>query len=421
MKPSRKREVAFDGLRELARAELSGEMSSETSRAMRERVVDAAVRERALGGARSGWRAGAGVVVVAAVAALAFLVVRPGRDVVALSQLDAERRLPLAFFANEGGAGDKSFVASSPAGATLAFSEGTKIAFDPNSEGRVANVGPHGSRVIVTDGKARFDVTHRDGTAWAVEAGPYVVRVTGTSFSVDWRPKSKELEVTMFEGSVVIDGPSAHRVSLVKGQVFHAEDDGAFRVGKLDAAPVPVPALPEVRTPAPSASVAVVSSYADRMKTADYRGIVDDVVAKGADAVMGSVSLDDLVAIADAARYVGRVDLARSALSAQRSRFSGSQAARTATFLLGRLAEDADGSPKKAIALYDEYLAGGGPFASEALGRKMVATERAEGRVAAARVAGEYLSRFPNGGYASAARALVDDVGAASPGEAPTP
>ena len=116
--------------------------------------------------------------------------------------------------------------------------------------------------------------------------------------------------------------------------------------------------------------------------------------------------LPDLVALGDAARYRARSDIARRALLAQRERFSSSTAAHTAAFLLGRLAES---EPEAAINWYDRYLgeAPNGEFASEALGRKLVAVQSVSGPQAAKPLAKEYLRRFPRGAYATKARELA--------------
>jgi hypothetical protein len=134
--------------------------------------------------------------------------------------------------------------------------------------------------------------------------------------------------------------------------------------------------------------------------------VLSEAQARGIDSVLGSGSLDDLVALADAARYAGRGDLAQRALQSVRSRFASSPAARTAAFLLGRMAEG--GAPSAAIGWYDRYLAEapGGAFASEALGRKMLLL-RTSSPAQARAVAKQYLKSFPKGGYAQVARDIV--------------
>jgi TolA-binding protein len=101
--------------------------------------------------------------------------------------------------------------------------------------------------------------------------------------------------------------------------------------------------------------------------------------------------------------------LARAALLAERSRFPGSPSALDAAFLIGRLVESQQGEIGDAVKWYDTYLAGApaGTYASEALGRKMMATEQLRGSVASESLAREYLRRFPKGPFAGAARALL--------------
>jgi hypothetical protein len=119
-------------------------------------------------------------------------------------------------------------------------------------------------------------------------------------------------------------------------------------------------------------------------------------------------SSDDLFAVADAARYRRRMDLARAALLAVKKRFPGSSRALDAAFLLGRVEEANERGLVKAVAWYDEYLrrAPRGTYAAEALGRKMTLTNKLEGAEQARPLAEEYLRRFPNGSYAGSARAL---------------
>jgi len=88
------------------------------------------------------------------------------------------------------------------------------------------------------------------------------------------------------------------------------------------------------------------------------------------------------------------------------ARFFG---ARTAAFLLGRVAEEQDHSLADALRWYDRYLAEapGGAYAGDALGRKMVLVSTAQGRDSARPLAERYLARFPGGPYAAAARDLA--------------
>jgi hypothetical protein len=137
--------------------------------------------------------------------------------------------------------------------------------------------------------------------------------------------------------------------------------------------------------------------------------VLADAEERGLDVTLAQGTLADVVAVADAARYAGRVGVAHRALLAQRERFAASTAARTAAFLLGRLADTSEAQPAAAIGWYDRYLAEspGGEFASEALGRKLVAVQRVSGAVSARPIAEQYLRRFPQGPYATKARELT--------------
>jgi hypothetical protein len=334
--------------------------------------------------------------------------------------------------------------------ATLRFSDGSTVALAGGARARVAEVSGRGARVVLEDGDADVRVVHTPRAAWSIEAGPFSVEVTGTAFGVGFRAAEQVLEVRMREGAVLVRGPGAQAgVALVAGQRLVAGGaDGMLRIeadvappgtaepgaptsapsaGPLPveprALPPPRPAAPPavasggasaapIATGDPSASSAPASpppaTWAQRVARGDFAGVIADAEAQGIDAALAGVGLADLAALADAARYSGKTDLARRALAAERARFPGSREASRATFLLGRIADDAQGSPAAAVALYDEYLAAapGGAFAEEALGRKMVALRRSGGRAAARGVAAEYLRRYPGGAFAAAAREL---------------
>jgi TolA-binding protein len=136
--------------------------------------------------------------------------------------------------------------------------------------------------------------------------------------------------------------------------------------------------------------------------------ILADADRDGIDATLEGAGSEDLLALADAARYRRRIDLARAALLAHRRRFPGSARSLDAIFLLGRVEELRDQSAAAAIAWYDAYLtqAPAGTYAAEALGRKMILIGDSRGRAAARPIADAYLLRFPNGSYAGSARAL---------------
>jgi hypothetical protein len=166
-----------------------------------------------------------------------------------------------------------------------------------------------------------------------------------------------------------------------------------------------------VHSALPSAERAKRPTWSDSVAAGDYAGVLRDAERRGIAQVLSDASLADLVAVADAARLSGRVELGKRALLAERSRFAKSSAARDAAFFLGRLADDQERAPASAIGWYETYLseAPRGHFAAEAFGRKMVAISRLSGRAAARPLAAEYLGRFPVGPHAAVARDLAED------------
>jgi hypothetical protein len=229
--------------------------------------------------------------------------------------------------------------------------------------------------------------------------------------------------VTLRSGSIVVKGPLAvSGIRLSAGERLVANlKAGQLRVehptssenvterSRETAATGEEEAPRKAEPPSQARTAAPVegrSSWAKRVAAGDFDGVLAEAQESGLDATFGRATLPELVALADAARYRGRADVARRTLLAQRERFPNSTAARTAAFLLGRLAESI---PETAIDWYDRYLgeAPNGEFASEALGRKFLAVQRMSGAAAARPIATEYLRRFPRGAYATQARELA--------------
>jgi hypothetical protein len=320
------------------------------------------------------------------------------------------------------------------------FDEGSLVSLAPGSRGRVAQTTPVGAEVVLEQGKARVHVTHHDRTSWLVDAGPFAVRVTGTDFLVAWAADAETLDVWMHAGSVVVSGPvlgDAQPLSV--GQHLRArlrdgtvQIDGAQEPSEASAATTaPAPAPTEQGSPrtassdaggnaAPAAAStaragsnattnAPAAAWGRLVAEGAFARILVDADAEGMSHSLATRSLGDLRALADAARYLNNASVAKRALTAVRSRFPTSPDARTAAFLLGRVAEEQDQAAEDAAHWYDRYLseAPGGEFADHALGRKMLIVSKLHGTDAARPIADRYLQRFPSGPYASAARDLA--------------
>jgi phage baseplate assembly protein gpV len=320
---------------------------------------------------------------------------------------------------------------------TLRFSDGTEVQFERAAHGRVTDTHSTGARVAIESGTAHVSVTKRPKARWSFEAGPFSIEVTGTKFDVEWSPDTQNLEVRMLEGKVIVTGPmtgegmnldNGHRLTARLGEGWIRIDREGANVAPTATpeSPSPVPSTdppppstgdavghPVAATTAgqtPAAEAAPRPAWSKRLSAGDSASVLKDAERRGIDRTLADASSADLAALADAARYGGRTELSRRALLTQRERFAGSAAARDAAFLLGRLAEDNGSDVREAVRWYDTYLkeAGSGLYASEALGRKITATQRLAGTDKARAVAQEYLRRFPTGPYANMAHSLAD-------------
>jgi TolA-binding protein len=318
-------------------------------------------------------------------------------------------------------------------GMKLRFAEGTELEFLPGARGRLESVEEHGAHFSVEQGAASVKVTPRPGAHWLIDAGPFLITVKGTAFTVAWNATSEQLDLRLTKGLVsVTGGPLSEgaiavhagqhlAVNLPKKEVLLQEIEREHAASESSAELPPPSAPQEMPAKANSAKVRPedlprlaqakeARSWRAALVAGDVDEILRDVEQMGIRRALAEASSENLSILASAARYRRHDDIARQALLAQRQRFPKSARATEAAFLLGRLDESRQGGEGRALAWYDEYLrrAPDGEFAAEALGRKMFAMQKLKRTVEARTVAREYLQRFPTGSYAGAAGALCD-------------
>lgn len=309
----------------------------------------------------------------------------------------------------------------------LKFSEGSVVELEPGARARVARTTVHGATVLLETGAAKVDVVHRPATDWTILAGPYTVHVTGTAFQLDYESASQRFELSMRSGVVNIEGPGlAHPVQVKADERFvHYVGEPKFEhantasvTPKVDESPAATgasagesPSDFEVANrrhfggARPGATIR--GGWATEVARGEYASVFHQANEKGWSQVLAQASESDLMAVANAARFLGRGAASREALEAVRRRFKGSYSAHSAAYLMGRLAEPS--SPKEAISWYMQYEreAPNGSLLAEAAGRRMLLVQSAGDRAAAERLAREYVSRFPDGPYAGVARKIV--------------
>jgi TolA-binding protein len=359
--------------------------------------------------------------------------------IVSGGRMGAPQTESLAYRVEGGEIVDGGYLHSSgSAGARLRFAEGSELAFFEGARGRLRSVDAKGARIAIERGTASVKVAHRPGAHWLVDAGPFLITVQGTTFTVSWDATGEQLDLRMQQGMVSVTGPLSEgaitvragqrlAINLPKREVVLQEVESGAAVQPVGAPVSPEPEM-GLTTQAPDTehgdtareamgqrsgvhghgAVAWPRSWPAALVAGDTDSILRDVERRGLERCLAEASGEDLSALADAARYRRRDSIAKQALLAQRSRFSGSARALDAAFLLGRLEEMREGGRHKALSWYQRYLeeAPSGAYASEALGREMIVTQNLMGVAAAQRVAEDYLRRFPTGTYAGAARAL---------------
>jgi FecR protein len=358
-----------------------------------------------------------------AAAALVFALRLPGRV--------------LTYDVTNGTVSEGGYIASGDTEATLRFSDRSELGVAPGTRVRVSRLQVHGAQVMLEGGTLHVRIHPEPHAAWTLDAGPYVVHVTGTEFDLGWRVDDQTFDLRLHKGSVIVEGPLADPgVRVGPGQHLIA-NGSAGTLSLLDelngrppgdaALPAPAPGPSESPAPAmaaapadapasarPRESVAAARGHAAapgwaaRVARGDFDGVIAEAERSGIDRALAESTVADLAALADAARYARRQDLARRALTAQRMRYPGSVQARDASFFLGGLAE-AQKDDAGSLEWYDVYLGenANGAYASQALGRKMMLVLRRSGRASALSIANEYLTRFPDGPYASSANRLL--------------
>jgi hypothetical protein len=382
----------------------------------------------------------------------------------AVSPVRKDESSKLSFVVGEGASEERgatgTFIAAPLAKETpVTFSDGSRLRLAPAARVRVAEVAREGARVLVESGAVHVSVVHKDETRWAVEAGPFEVRVTGTKFDVVYDPASTGLVVRMTEGSVFVRGcgllgDDGRRLSAGEKLTVSCKDKAMSVSSADDPSALPPAAASEapgreslanpmgsptesstkgsISTTAPAVpntpgSAAATVNHANTNAPHDVialarRGAHTEALmsaeANGFAATCDALSGPDLLLLADAARYAGRFDRASEALEITRRRFAGSDAAATAAFELGRIAMDIRRDLTASGDQFETYLRErpSGSLAREALGRAIEARHRSGDNARAERLAVRYLAAYPDGPHAKLARKLTStDVDSRTP------
>ena len=321
------------------------------------------------------------------------------------------------------------------AAARVLFSDESSLGIETSAKIKVLGTDAYGAQVAIADGSIDVMVTPRSHSSWRFDAGPFSVLVKGTAFRLGFDAAKGRLDLHMNTGVVEVRGPRADRVLTLRAgeslELFANPQREApiappIRVAQETPRPE-VPTILSLSTPAETSRVVAKHggspgrlamhegalpgqslSWSELIAKGDFSSIVQDAERRGLDVTLARGSAQELITLADAARYTRKYETARQALLALRARFAGSDRAKDAAFFLGRLSEVGPASSDAALTWYDTYLAEAarGPYASEALGRKLTLLVHKD-RQLAHQTARTYLQRFPEGNQAELARSVV--------------
>jgi TolA-binding protein len=333
-------------------------------------------------------------------------------------------------------AGDGGYVSSGSPDGAVRFSDHSDLGLEPGTSLRISHLEVRGAHVMLEGGTLHVRIHTRPRGNWTLNAGPYIVHVTGTEFDLGWRAERQTLDLRLHSGSVTVEGPMAEDgVRVAAGQHLVADGATLSLVDELNATTTattsaPAPTTAAENPPAPTSAAALPApsrtpargsrnlaatanprpeeeGWGARVARGDFEGVLENAERRGMDKAMAESSAVDLAALADAARYARRQEVARRALMTERVRYPDSVQARDAPFFLGGLSEAQNSNAS--LDWYDVYLRESptGAYASQALGRKMMLVHRLRGIDGARPLATEYLARFPDGPYAPSARKLL--------------
>jgi hypothetical protein len=359
----------------------------------------------------------------------------------------AAYRLPLLpsdrplHYVVEGAMVEPAETITAASAARVLFSDESSLGIEPLAGIKVLGTDAHGAHVAVTDGAIDVFVKPRKHSSWRFEAGPFSILVKGTAFRLGFDAAKGRLDLHMKTGVVEVRGPREDGVVTLRGgesvQLFASPPHEAPVVASVEVRQESRPAGVASALPAPTpqetgqagriaakhaahggpgrlamhdgAYAIHAVTWSELIAKGDFSAIVQDAESRGMDVTLARGSSLDLITLADAARYTRKYETARQALLALRARFAGSDRAKDAAFFLGRLSEVGPASSDAALTWYDTYLAeaGRGPYASEALGRKLTLLVRVDPE-RARKAARTYLQRFPQGNQTDLARSVVE-------------
>ncbi|MCK9523049.1 MAG: FecR domain-containing protein [Proteobacteria bacterium] len=327
------------------------------------------------------------------------------------------------------------YQATADAPLPLHFDSGDEVVLSPGSAARIAHNSDEHAVMMLERGRAELHVVHRANTQWQVNAGPFVIVVTGTRFETTWIPETAHFAVTMREGRVRINGPMLpesqevrdnqvltvslreHRFSLVDPglETAQAQRDASGDAAHAEALSPTDAAAADEQMPGEDAMHRGASSkiaptlWVSQARKGRASAAMASVKAEGVASVLRRATPKELLLLADTARLTRDVALAERAYHRVRERAPHTGDAYTAAFSLGKMAFDVSAKYCESARWFETYLdeQKHSSLRREAMGRLMEARQRCGNKTSAQDAARRYLQAYPDGPHAPAAQKLL--------------
>jgi transmembrane sensor len=292
--------------------------------------------------------------------------------------------------------GGEAWVATeAPAGGerTVDFNDGSRVALDAG--GRLATLENtnHSVVILLATGRAVFDVRPGGPRRWSIEAGLATIEVVGTRFIVN--RKQDQVVVEVERGAVLVRG------ERVPDRVQRLEAGSRLQIDEE-----------RISEPAPPSSIGTAnprrvervdaareaSSWRDLANQGSYAAAYATLGTGGIATRTKTADLDQLLALADVARFSGHEVDAVEPLRLAIAEHARDPRAALAAFTLGRVHLDSLGDSSAAARDFRDALSLGVPQAlvEDAYLRLMEAQTKAGESTAAHEAWKEYVERFPN-------------------------
>ena len=332
--------------------------------------------------------------------------------------------------------GPSAFEAATSRPQSLEFSEGSQILLEPDTRASLSRLSDHNADLTLDEGHMLASIRKHTGIVWTVAAGPYRIRVVGTRFTVDWDADRRQLRVAVREGRVTVSGGDLPSDGVVldagtllelgaEGQALKRSDQNVVPAQTEAAAAPEVPkaaasgiastrtASKDILEPGPTSSGSPAApAWSALAKQGMYKEALATADKLGFDTLVNTLNEDDLLLLANAARYGGDAQRAHQAQLKLRERFAGHRGAALAAFYLARSALDLEHRPEMAIRWFETFLAESprGDLAALARAHLMSLWLNMGQREKARAVAQDYLRYHPDGARAVEARSLVQSA-----------